>query len=78
MSEEFPAVRTKDEKVVLKCTLCGTKVKLTEAELKGSKNYGEYILRHELIDTVTAIQAGTLCDACLALPLEKRMIVKHK
>jgi len=77
MNEEFKTQRTKADKVVLKCTLCGTKVSLTPEEVKLSKNFGQYILRHEFADSCTAIQAGTLCDACLIIPMEKRMKVKN-
>lgn len=76
---EFKAVRPKDEKKVsLKCSICGAKVQLTPEEVKASKNYDTYIIRHEYADVGAAVQAGTLCDVCLEKPMDKRVITRHK
>ena len=65
-----------EKKIQIKCSICGTKVSLTSEEVKQNKNFDTFIIRHGQDATVTAIQAGTLCDECLLNPLEKRIVTK--
>ena len=67
----------KDKKVVTLCNVCKTKIYIEPEELKKEiKNFGQYIIRHGQESTMTIMQSGTLCNECLALPIEKRMVYK--
>jgi len=59
------------------CTLCKAPVSISPEDLRQQiKNFGEYIIRHESMSTITVVQAGSLCDSCLQKPLEQRVIKK--
>lgn len=66
----------KTKKLVISCVLCKEKVTITPEELKAEKFYGQYIVRHNIDGGLTAVQGGTLCENCLKLPLEKRVVTK--
>lgn len=66
----------KEKQIVVLCILCGNKISMTRQEFKDHKNVDQYIIRHEADSTLTLIQVGTLCDSCLAKPLEKRILRK--
>lgn len=66
----------KEKKIVVLCTICKAKIPMTAQEFKDHKNLGQYIIRHETDSTLTVMQVGTLCDACLQKPIEQRVIRK--
>lgn len=63
----------KEKKIVVLCSLCKEKIPMTPQEFKENKNFGQYVIRHDADSTLTAIQAGTLCDDCLKKPMEERV-----
>ena len=67
----------KEKKIVIHCTLCKEKIYTTEEEIKSQKFYNQYIIRHGTDNALTAVQAGTICEACSKLPIEKRVILKR-
>ena len=67
----------KTKKLIIPCVLCKEKISLTPEELKAGKYYEQYIVRHGLDGSMTAMQGGTLCEACSKLPMEKRILIKR-
>jgi hypothetical protein len=67
----------KPKMLSIPCILCKTQFQISPEELRQQiKNFGEYIIRHESMSTITVVQAGSLCDSCLQKPLEQRVIKK--
>jgi hypothetical protein len=67
----------KTKKLVITCVLCKEKISITPEELKAGKYYEQYIVRHGTDGSLTAMQGGSLCEKCLKLPMEKRILIKR-
>ena len=66
----------KDKKLVIKCVVCKEKIFITPEELKAGKYKDQYLIRSSGDNALTAIQMGSLCENCLKLSLEKRVVFK--